>query len=900
MVGRLKRVHPNRFLSQYSRLCADITIGVGCCVLLGWVYDVVWLKSILAQLPDMKPNTALAFCLAGMSLRLAERPSVTASRAGMTLAVVVFGIGLMSVFAWVNHSHPAINQLLVPGVLPGAIPPRMSLASATSLVLLAVALCYLHARGAVAASAGQSLAIAVNLIASLEALGYLFDAAALFQVGVFNGVALHTTLTFLLISTGVLCARPAQGWFRHLAADTASARMGRRLMLSIYLLLPCIAWLRLRGQQVEWYGTQFGIDLLVCSNLLVVGTLVWLTTRAANAAEERIRYLNRIYAMLSSVNALIVRATDRQVLFQELCEIAVNTGEFAGAWLGVIDAVGSRVRPVASAGKTGDLSEGNSQRLSLVSSDGWQSALARAVQTKQPIAINELNSEVDMYVQEFTGRGVHSVAVLPLLSRDAPWGIFKLHARAPRFFNAQEMRLLKEMAGDIAFAVEHLQAEETLHYLAYFDSLTGLANSSLLRDRVRQHLTVARQSQRRLALLILDVRRFKLINDTYGRDVADAVLKQIAERLDSATANTDAIARTGPNQFAAILPRVTTETELVQSSERLLSECFEMPFAVADGSIRLSAQAGVSLYPEDGADELSLMSNAEEALKHARSSGDTLTFYRGAVDGRVAELLQFEIQLRGALERGEFVLHYQPKVDACTRSIEGFEALLRWQSPQYGLVMPDRFIALLEELGLIREVGAWVLQQACQDAPELSRGRTGQLRIAVNVSAIQLRQPDFVEMITARLGTGEPHLEIEITESVAMTNVADNIGKLRSLRALGVRVAIDDFGTGYSSLAYLAKLPADYLKIDRMFVMGLPHDKESLTLVSSLITLAHSLNIQVTAEGVETEGQARILAELGCDQLQGYLFGRAQLVEYYDRPVPEAHSLNLATVRQSP
>ena len=310
--------------------------------------------------------------------------------------------------------------------------------------------------------------------------------------------------------------------------------------------------------------------------------------------------------------------------------------------------------------------------------------------------------------------------------------------------------------------------------------------------------------------------------------------------------------------------------------EMRFGQVFGPPFPVAGAELRVSARIGIAVFPGDGADADALFRNAEAALKKAKATGERYLFFTQEMTARVADKLALENKLRQALERDEFVLHYQPKVDLAHRRIVGLEALIRWQSPELGVVPPGEFIPLLEETGLILQVGSWALTRAARDHRGWVEQKLKAPRVAVNVSQIQLRQRDFVAIVEQAIieGVAPVGIDLEITESLVMQDVQPNIEKLKAVRALGIRIAIDDFGTGYSSLAYLSRLPVEPLKIDRTFIATMLDDPASATLVQTMISLAHSLSLKVVAEGVETEEQARLLRLLLCDEMQGYLVSR--------------------------
>jgi diguanylate cyclase (GGDEF)-like protein len=375
---------------------------------------------------------------------------------------------------------------------------------------------------------------------------------------------------------------------------------------------------------------------------------------------------------------------------------------------------------------------------------------------------------------------------------------------------------------------------------------------------------------------MIDIERFKTVNDAFGRQSGDQLLKEVAARMKQAGKDETRMARLGADHFALMSDDAQSESEVARLTERRFQEIFEAPFALAGHELRVAARFGIAIYPSDGEDAEALLRSAEAALKKAKAGGERYLFYAQDMTERTAEKLALESRLRQALESDEFVLHYQPKVDAETRELVGVEALIRWQSPELGLVPPVKFIPLLEETGLILDVGAWALKRAARDHRRWVESGLKAPRIAVNVSAIQLRQRNFVATLQRALakGTPAPGVDLEITESLIMQDIEANIGKLKQVRALGVGLAIDDFGTGYSSLSYLAKLPIETLKIDRSFIVTMLQDSNPMTLVQTILTLAHSLRLKVVAEGVETEDQARVLRLLRCDQMQGFLFSK--------------------------
>jgi diguanylate cyclase (GGDEF)-like protein len=481
-----------------------------------------------------------------------------------------------------------------------------------------------------------------------------------------------------------------------------------------------------------------------------------------------------------------------------------------------------------------------------------------------------------MLKKELAERGINSLAIIPLIVGGESLGVLALYAADTGFFDEEEMKLLGELAGDIAFALDHIQKSERLDYVAYYDVLTGLANRALFNERLTQHLRIG-DREHGLALVLLDLERFKAVNDSLGRHSGDELLKQVARRLAHCAGDPGRVGRLSGDQFGVMLDCAGHPDELARGVENQMRTCFAEGFRLESGAeLRVSVRGGIALAPRDGSDFETLHRNAEAALKKAKTSGERFMFYAGHMTEKAAERLTLENKLRLALDRDEFVLHYQPKVDIETRGIQGVEALIRWQSPELGLVPPMDFIPMLEETGMILEAGAWAMRRAALDHKSWIERALPAPRISVNVSAFQLRKRDFVHTVQAALAEDArtPGLDLEITESLVMEDIAENMRKLAAVRDLGVGIAVDDFGTGYSSLRYLAMLPVQTVKIDRAFIVTMLKDPSTMTLVSMIIALAHSLSLKVVAEGVDSEEQAAALRALKCDQMQGYLFSK--------------------------
>ncbi|HRE15651.1 MAG TPA: EAL domain-containing protein, partial [Rhodocyclaceae bacterium] len=421
---------------------------------------------------------------------------------------------------------------------------------------------------------------------------------------------------------------------------------------------------------------------------------------------------------------------------------------------------------------------------------------------------------------------------------------------------------------------EHKHAEEQVRHLAHHDSLTGLPNRLSLQMRLNQTLPEAKRRGWNVAALFIDLDRFKYINDTLGHSAGDVLLREVAQRISSTIRASDTVARLGGDEFVVLLPDIATAADAASVAGKIIGS-FAAPIQVGQHELHTSPSIGISLFPGDGEDSDTMLRNADTAMYHAKSAGrNNFQFYSEEMNKVASERLHLESKLRQALARNEFALAFQPQFSATTGRPTGVEALVRWHHPTEGVISPARFIPIAEETGLIVELGEWVLRTACEEMQRWQEAGLPPLRVAVNVSARQLRRRDFIEMVAGALaqsGLDPQLLELEITESAVMENPDEAIQILQALQRMGPTLAIDDFGTGYSSLAYLKLFPIDHLKIDRSFVADIEHDLNDRAIAFGTIALAHSLGLNVIAEGVETEDQFDLLRSNGCDEIQGYL-----------------------------
>ncbi|MCU0516910.1 MAG: EAL domain-containing protein [Oscillatoria sp. Prado101] len=455
-------------------------------------------------------------------------------------------------------------------------------------------------------------------------------------------------------------------------------------------------------------------------------------------------------------------------------------------------------------------------------------------------------------------------------------------------------RLEKQTALANRYSIKLKQAEERLNYLLHYDSLTNLPNLQLLRNRLGELIAQASRHQQSLSVLSLDLDRFNRLNQTFGYQVGDQLLKAVADRLGLCVALGDTVARLRADQFAIVLAPGQHKPDAAETCTIVLN-AFCQPFVVSGCEVFVTASIGISVYPHDGGDADTLLQNADLALSQARQlGGNQYQFYTPQMNGVVSRMRMRSASLRQALQRCEFQVYYQPQVNLQSGEIVGAEALVRWLHPEWGFVSPAEFIPLAEQTDLILLIDQWMLQTACTQIAAWNRAGLPPVRIAVNLSGRQFQQPNFSETVLHILlgaGADSQYLELELTERIFIQTVQENVEILKSLKSHNIQISLDDFGTGYSSFKYLKSFPFDTIKIDMCFVRNIDRDSKNAAITRAIIQMAHSLNLKVIAEGVETEAELAVLRQYGCDAMQGYLFSRPVPAAEFERMLREGKCL---------
>jgi diguanylate cyclase (GGDEF)-like protein len=593
--------------------------------------------------------------------------------------------------------------------------------------------------------------------------------------------------------------------------------------------------------------------------------------------EERLRRLTRTYRMLSSTSSAILRLQNRAELLYEVCRIAVQQGGYQRSAISLVDSGTKVLTQLACADLDSQPGNGTDQ---VMDPFGPQSDLMDQMsRSGAPVIHNDLHHEAlsESLRESAILLGYRAVAALPLKIDGATIGMIRLFSTESGVFDAAEVGVLLELTANISFALQYLEKDEAVHFLSYFDSLTGLAKRPLFCQRLAQTLAKDTGDEAGCTVVVFDVQKLGAINDSFGRYVGDSLIEKIAARLKQTYTDSECVGYFGGGTFVIRLPNSSNASDTGLMTHSAAAPLFVEPFYIDGQELRPTIRSGLAFFPHDAKTADALVQNAEAALKAAREDNEKYMMYGLVTQRPTSRSLALESRLTRALAREEFLLHYQPKIDIKSGEIHGLEALLRWQDSEDGIIQPSVFIPLLEQSGAIVDVGEWIFLQAMRDIAKWHDAGFLNIRVAVNVSPLQLRRRDFVERVLAGVttsGSAAAGLDIEITESMLMHDLELSIRKLSQLREAGFGVAIDDFGTGYSSLRLLAKLPVDTLKIDKSFVQSITDTPNVATLVSTVVSLARAFSMKTVAEGVETAEQLQKLRHMKCDQAQGYLFSR--------------------------
>jgi diguanylate cyclase (GGDEF)-like protein len=595
--------------------------------------------------------------------------------------------------------------------------------------------------------------------------------------------------------------------------------------------------------------------------------------------------LSRMFAALSATNEAILRAKTRGELYQLVCAAAASGGRFSATVIALVKPGSDYLDTVAVAGPMAEAVGTVTLSIKEAHPEG-RGLCGRAIRSRRACIINDYLADPDTRAFHATARKgrTGSAAGFPLLAHGDVVGIIMFIAIEKDTFTPEFSELLQRLADNVSFALENYdradakkKADERIEYLASHDSLTRLPNREMFNGLLRHAIEVASRHDRQFALLFIDLDRFKLINDSLGHDAGDMLLVEIADRLRGRLRASDVVARLGGDEFVVLLEEITERDDVERIAGDVLT-ALSQPLQLSGHECHTTASIGIAMYPSDGQDAQTLTKSADMAMYLAKEDGKNgFRFFSKEIKAQSIERLTLESALRRALERDQFSLYYQPKVDMASGQITGVEALLRWMHPDLGVVPPGQFIPLAEETGLIVPIGRWVLNEACAQNMDWQRRGLLPLTMAVNLSPRQFADPHLLHDVDEALfasGMSPVLLQLEVTESMVMRNVSRAIRVLDAIQSRGIRLAIDDFGTGYSSMSLMKQFPIDTIKIDRSFVRDLPNDSEDQAIAQAIISLGKALGMTVIAEGVETVEQREFLRVHACDEMQGFLFSK--------------------------
>jgi diguanylate cyclase (GGDEF)-like protein/PAS domain S-box-containing protein len=986
-------------LRIYCRVAALAAGVLGCVVIFGSIFHIQVLMSVAPGLVTMKVNTALslAFSATSLWLLLPAPGHSTRQTIARALAALVLLVALATLSEYIFGWNLGIDQLLIPeSVLSHGTssPGRMSPASSSAFLTIALALLLLDRKSPRGNTLAQVLSLWSALMGILAATGYAYHASILSRILLYTQVALHTAAGLLLLSTAIFVARPKDGIACDLTGEGTGSVMARQLLPAVFFVPILLGRISLQGQFEGFYGKELRLALYATSTVIVFAILVWLSARKMNgeyerrsAAEVSIRELNvglelrvaerteslkQQTAVLGEQAALLDLAHDaivvcdmanrivfwsrgaqtmygwtaQQAVGRFIYELLLTEFEQSveqidahllreGHWDGeAIHYTRDGIRlNIATRWALKRDAQGKPSRVLGINSDITEQKRSEDAlfleKERAQVTLNSIGDAVistniqgrisflNSVAEKMTGWSIQEAADRPMAE------VFRIMDATSRETTPDPMDLAivqnrtmslplnclliqrngteipiedsvspihnregKPIGAVIVFrdVSEARAMTQRMTHSAQHDFLTGLPNRMLLNDRVNQAIGLAPRRGKKVAVLFLDLDGFKHINDSLGHPVGDKLLQSIAKRLVECVRGSDTVSRQGGDEFVVLLAEMAQAEDAAITARRML-QAVAQPHSIDQHDLHVSTSIGVSVYPDDGMNAETLIKNADTAMYQAKEHGrQSYQFFKPAMNVRAVERQSIEENLRRALERNEFTLNYQPKINLTSGEISGAEALLRWTHPVRGMIPPGRFIPVAEDSGLILSIGRWALGEACRQARKWMDAGLPLPGIAANISAIEFRDEEFLAGVFAILNETnlDPKLlELELTESVLMKHPESTESVLKALRAKGVRVAVDDFGTGYSSLSYLQKFPIDALKIDQSFVRRITTAPGETTIVTAIIGMGRSLNLTVVAEGVETRAEMEFLQTHQCDEAQGYYFGRPMIAQEF-------------------
>ncbi|MEN3363967.1 MAG: hypothetical protein V7606_1241 [Burkholderiales bacterium] len=865
--------------------------------MIGWSTGAEMLTSFIPGTWSVKFNIGVGFFLSGISLcLLASYPENRLAQwtCGAVSAMVAL-IGVLTLAQYITRVDLRIDQYFVTedGASVTQFPERMSAVAAVIFILIGTATLLLIAN--VRSRWIEGLTLAAMFNALIPAIGYLYGASSLYRIPYYGTTALPTSVVFLVLCAGILAARPDRGLMALLTNKSAGGITARRLLPAALFIPLLMDRLLALGLNAGMYDASFARIMFTLSSMVIFTTLIALNARLLlqldvrrDRAEDSLRGTlkklgSNIQALSQANSRLQSEIAERHVAEDQL----FHERERAEVTL---KSIGDGVITTDIGGNVIYLNPAAEKLSGWAIADAIGRPITEVFRIIDPVTRQPVPQPVDAALlrNEVARMGQSRI----LIHRDGSESTVD-DSCAPIHDPDGRVTGAAVVFHDVS-AVRAMSLKMT--HLTQHDSLTDLPNRLLLNDRLSQAIALALRNHKKTALILLDLDRFKHVNDTLGHIVGDHLLQEIGQRIKGCMRETDTVSRQGGDEFVILLQEVSDTIGAARAATQLLS-AIAQPYFIDGHEVHITGSIGISICPDDGEDADTIIKHADAAMYQAKMQGrNKYQFFTRCINERAVRRFALEGSLRRAIALEESVLFYQPKMNIATGAVVGAEALLRWPARFTELSSASQFIPIAEESGLIIPIGAWVLRRACQQTRDWQAAGYARIPIAVNVSAVQFKQKNFIDLVARALdetGIDPRYLELELTESVTMQDIEFTITQLESLKRMGVGLAIDDFGTGYSSLSYLKRFPIDTLKIDRSFVQDIASDPDSAAITRAIISMGKSLKQRVIAEGVETLEQFEFLRKHGCDEIQGYYFSEPLSAADFEQKILERNGLKL-------
>lgn len=843
-------------------------IGIG--TLFGWYYNINLLKAGLPNFISMKPNTALAFILISISFILSQYNQNKLGALSFiirALGILIFMIGALTFAEYVFGFQFHIDQLLFSESTPAIFHPPGRMSPITTIIFMMIGACifllYLKHTMIIC----QTLAIIVGFLGIMILSAFTYNySPSVYKIIPFFYASVHASINFVLTAIVICCLYPRNGIIALLRSKMVGGRM-MRWMLPASILIPFIlGYLRVWGQTKGFYDAGSGTAFFAISLMVIFFILIFFIFSILIRREQQITIQYHIASAIAEAEDFYLFAEE---VLHIICKfLGWNSGE---VWL--VDSADNTLHFVTRWPNNVEERTTESGKKTLKLDEGLPGYIWKI---KKPYWSLNINKEKNISLEAHFRKKMKSFFAFPVMAGDEVLAIILFYANNMIKPNVSLLGMFDVISIQIGRFIKSKQIEKNLFYLERYDVLTGLVNKFEFENNLTEAIATAKRCRHRVALFYLDIDYFQRMNDAAGSASGDRLLQQMANRLHQNMSKLGVVSRFGGDEFAILLPKITEHYDVKIVADKIL-KIISLPFKVDGRSLFITASMGISIYPDDGDTAKKLLSSADTAMHQVKNQGgNSYQFSFSGMMDVVRKKFMLENRLRNALKNNEFILHYQPIVDIKSKKIMGFEALIRWPQNDGQMMMSEEFISLAEKVNLVDQLDEFVLRTACLQTKKWQREGLGEITIAVNFSVRELDE-NFAKKIKKTLAETKldaKYLHVELTENALMQVTEKNLSILMDLKNIGIKLCIDDFGTGYSSFSYLTNFSVDIVKVDQSFIRDIVNNLKIKEIVLAMIVMSHAVNAKIIAEGVETKKQLEILAEIGCDQCQGYLLGK--------------------------